>query len=98
MAKAAGGIGKNPYDQSRGKVLVAQVLVNPEELPGLLPRFALLEKVAGTTTAQALKEFQVEVKTSAAAEAVAEIKTGGTRIRGTRFDHENRADLHRLSR
>ena len=74
VAKAAGGIGKNPYDQSRGKVLVAQVLVNPEEVPGLLPRFALLEKVAGTTAAQALKELQVEVKPIAPPGAVAEIK------------------------
>jgi hypothetical protein len=74
VTKAGRGVGKNAFDQSLGKTIVSQVLVNPDEVAALLPRFTSLEKVAGTTAAQALKELQVEVKPIAPPGAVAEIK------------------------
>jgi hypothetical protein len=70
----AKGVTMDAFDQSKGKILLRQILVNSDEVTGLLPRFSSLEKIAGTTAAQAMADLQVAVASSAPDRVVAEVK------------------------
>ncbi len=59
VSENAKGAVLDQFDQAKGKVLARQVQINPEEMPALLPGFAVLETVTGTTAAAVLKELQV---------------------------------------
>ncbi|HEX4645977.1 MAG TPA: hypothetical protein VH598_10240, partial [Verrucomicrobiae bacterium] len=43
------GVTVDPFETSKGKMLVRRTLISPEELPALLPRFPFLETATGTT-------------------------------------------------
>jgi len=72
---AAKGVTMDSFEQAKGKMLVRQTLVNLDEVPALLSRFNSLEKIAGTTAAEALKELKVEIQPSAPTQVVAEVKS-----------------------
>ncbi len=70
----AKGVTTNSFEQSKGKMLLRQILVSPDEVPALLTRFTSLEKIAGTTAAQALQELRVEIKSNSSTKVAAEVK------------------------
>lgn len=59
---AVKGATLDPFESSKGKMLVRRILISTEELPALLPRFPFLETVTGTTAGDALKQLGVEIK------------------------------------
>lgn len=63
----------DPFESSKGRMLVRRTRISPEEMPALLPRFPFLERVTGTTAGDALKQLGVEIK-PAGPMAMAEIK------------------------
>ncbi|HWF18542.1 MAG TPA: hypothetical protein VG754_04715, partial [Verrucomicrobiae bacterium] len=73
VVAAAKGVTLNSFDQSKGKFLAQQVLLNRTEVPAVLVRFPSLESVAGTTAAQALQELQVEMPPAPSPHAMAEV-------------------------
>jgi hypothetical protein len=79
---APAGIAKDPFSQSKGKMLVRQILLNSDEVPALLSRFKSLETIAGRTADQALKELRVEVKSARPTQAVAEVTPGDSAYAG----------------
>ncbi|MDB6108666.1 MAG: hypothetical protein JWR69_416 [Pedosphaera sp.] len=48
------------FDGAKGKLLLRQIRIKPDELAALLPRFSVLETVTETTAAEALRELRVE--------------------------------------
>jgi len=74
VKSAAKGVTMDSFEQSKGKMLVRQTLVTREEIAALLPRFASLEKAAGTTAAEALKKLQVEIKSGPVTQIMADVK------------------------
>ncbi len=54
VASNVPGVGRDPFDQSKGKLLARFVQLSPDEFPALAPRFPLFETYAGRAAVAAL--------------------------------------------